>query len=221
VSALGPHTGRAPLAAGAPPGEASGALVLVHGRGGSAEDILGLADALGRPDLAVLAPRAAGNTWYPQSFLAPVEANEPGRSSGLAVLESIVSELAASGIPADRVILAGFSQGACLTLEYVARHPRRYGAVAGLTGGLIGPPGSLGGYEGSLEGTPVFLGSGDPDPHVPWARVKETAEILGRLVADVELERYPGRPHTVSEDELLRLDSLIERALAASPTTSA
>lgn len=221
MSALGPHAGRAPLAAGAPPGEASGALVLVHGRGGSAEDILGLADALGRPDLAVLAPRAAGNTWYPQSFLAPVEANEPGRSSGLAVLESIVSELAASGIPSDRVILAGFSQGACLTLEYVARHPRRYGAVAGLTGGLIGPPGSLGGYEGSLEGTPVFLGSGDPDPHVPWARVEETAEILGRLGADVELERYPGRPHTVSEDELLRLDSLVERALAASPTTSA
>lgn len=221
MSALGPHVGRAPLAAGAPPGEASGALVLVHGRGGSAEDILGLADALGRPDLAVLAPRAAGNTWYPQSFLAPVEANEPGRSSGLAVLESIVSELAASGIPSDRVILAGFSQGACLTLEYVARHPRRYGAVAGLTGGLIGPPGSLGGYEGSLEGTPVFLGSGDPDPHVPWARVEETAEILGRLGADVELERYPGRPHTVSEDELLRLDSLVERALAASPTTSA
>lgn len=221
MSALGPHVGRAPLAAGAPPGEASGALVLVHGRGGSAEDILGLANALGRPDLAVLAPRAAGNTWYPQSFLAPVEANEPGRSSGLAVLESIVSELAASGIPSDRVILAGFSQGACLTLEYVARHPRRYGAVAGLTGGLIGPPGSLGGYEGSLEGTPVFLGSGDPDPHVPWARVEETAEILGRLGADVELERYPGRPHTVSEDELLRLDSLVERALAASPTTSA
>ena len=150
-----------------------------------------------------------------------MEANEPGRSSGLAVLESIVSELAASGIPSDRVILAGFSQGACLTLEYVARHPRRYGALAGLTGGLIGPPGSLGGYEGSLEGTPVFLGSGDPDPHVPWARVEETAEILGRLGADVELERYPGRPHTVSEDELLRLDSLVERALAASPTTSA
>jgi predicted esterase len=196
-------------------------LILVHGRGGSAEDILGLAGALSRSDLAVLAPRAAGNTWYPQSFLAPVEANEPGRSSGLSVIESLVEDLAASGFPSEKVILAGFSQGACLTLEYVARHPRRYGAVAGLTGGLIGPPSTLSGYEGSLDGTPVFLGSGDPDPHVPWPRVEETAEILGRLSAQVEVERYPGRPHTISQDELARLESLVERALATSPTTSA
>lgn len=218
MSSFGPHAAHTPLVAGAPRDDATGALILVHGRGGSAEDILGIADALGRSDLAVIAPRAAGHTWYPQSFLAPVAANEPGRSSGLSVLESIVTDLAASGVPSEKVILAGFSQGACLTLEYVARHPRRYAAVAGLTGGLIGPPGSLGGYEGSLAGTPVFLGSGDPDPHVPWPRVEETAEMLRRLGAEVETKRYPGRPHTISQDELARLDALLERSLT-SPTS--
>ena len=216
MTTFGPHAAQTPLIAGVPGDEATGALILVHGRGGSAEDIVGLADALGRNDLAVVAPRAAGHTWYPQSFLAPVSANEPGRSSGLSVLESIVQRLAASGVPSEKVILAGFSQGACLALEFAARHPRRYGAVAALTGGLIGPPGSLGGYEGSLAGTPVFLGSGDPDPHVPWARVEETAAILGELGAQVELERYPGRPHTISRDELLRFESLVEEALAES-----
>lgn len=212
MSAVGPHAGEPPAIAGVPWEEAAGALVLVHGRGGSAEGILGLAEAFGRKDLAVIAPRAAGNTWYPQSFLAPVAANEPGRSSGLSVLESMVQELADSGIPSEKVILAGFSQGACLTLEFVARHPRRYGAVAGLTGGLIGPPGSLGGYKGSLEGTPIFLGSGDPDPHVPWVRVEETAAILGELGAQVALARYPGRAHSISQDELERLQILVADA---------
>ena len=214
MSALGPHAAEPAAYAGLPPQEATAALVLVHGRGGSAEDILGLADFIDARDLALVAPRAAGHTWYPQSFLAPVAANEPGRSSGLSVLESIVEDLKASGIPSEKVILAGFSQGACLTLEFVARHPQRFGGVAGLTGGLIGPPGSLGGYEGSLDGTPVFLGSGDPDPHVPWARVEETAEILEQLGAVVEVERYPGRPHTISQDELIRLDALVAQALS-------
>ena len=214
MSSLGPHTAQPPLVAGVPRHEAVGVLILVHGRGGSAEDILSLAEAIGRSDLAVIAPQAAGHTWYPQSFMAPVDANEPGRSSGLSVLESIVTELASFGIPSERLVLAGFSQGACLTLEFVARHPRRYGAVAGLTGGLIGPPGSLGGYEGSLEGTPVFLGSGDPDPHVPWTRVEETAEILAQLDAEVETARYPGRGHTISKDEIIRLDSLVNRVVS-------
>lgn len=209
MTAVRPHAGQPPAIAGVPWEEAAGALILVHGRGGSAEDILGLTQAIDRQDLAVIAPRAAGHTWYPQSFLAPVAANEPGRSSGLSVLESIVQGLAESGIPSEKVILAGFSQGACLTLEFVARHPRRYGAVAGLTGGLIGPPGSLGGYEGTLAGTPIFLGSGDPDPHVPWARVEETAAILSGLGARVELQCYPGRAHTISPEELQRLDSLV------------
>ena len=140
-------------------------------------------------------------------------ANEPGRSSGLSALESLVQDLGAAGLPSERVVLAGFSQGACLTLEFAARHPRRYGALAGLTGGLIGPPGSLNGYEGSLEGTPVFLGSGDPDPHVPWSRVEETDAILTNLGARVDIERYPGRAHTVSLNELRRLHRLIQAVL--------
>ena len=210
MSAFGPHAAESPLIAGRRPEEAGAALILVHGRGGSAEDILGLAEAIDARDLALIAPRAAGHTWYPQSFLAPVEANEPGRSSGLSVLDSIVQDLGTSGIASESVILAGFSQGACLTLEFVARHPRRYGGVAGLTGGLIGPPGSLGAYQGSLDGTPVFLGSGDPDPHVPWLRVEETGAVLSELGAEVELERYPGRPHSISRDELARLDTLVQ-----------
>jgi predicted esterase len=217
MSDLAPHAGLPPALAGVARDEAKAALVLVHGRGGSAEDILALTEAIDTEEITVIAPRAAGHTWYPQSFLAPVAANEPGRSSGLAVLQSIVTDLDRSGIPPQRVILAGFSQGACLTLEFIARHPRRYGAVAGLTGGLIGPPGSLGGYEGSLEGTPVFLGSGDPDPHVPWHRVEETAAVLGELGAKVQLERYPGRAHTVSREELLQLGSLVRKTLAQAP----
>jgi predicted esterase len=211
--ARGPHAGQLPAFAGVAIENADAALILVHGRGGSAEDILGLGEALGRPDLALIAPRAAGHTWYPQSFLAPIGANEPGRSSGLSVLDALVGDLTVSGIPTGRVALAGFSQGACLVLEFVARYPRRYAAVAGLTGGLIGPPGTLGGYEGSLGGTPVFLGSGDPDPHVPWSRVEETATILRHLDAEVELQRYPGRAHTVSAGELHRLRDLLDRAL--------
>lgn len=210
MTAHGPHADQPALISGVPPEEAAATLILVHGRGGSAEDILAVADALARSDLAVIAPRAAGNTWYPLSFMAPVAANEPGRGSGLSVLDSIVGDLEARGVSPRDVVLAGFSQGACLTLEFVARHPRRYGAVAGLTGGLIGPPGTLDGYEGSLEGTPVFLGSGDPDPHVPWARVEETARILSDLGASVETKLYPGRPHTVSGDEILQLASLVE-----------
>lgn len=208
-----PHGGLAPLVSGPPAAEVGAALVLVHGRGGSPEGILSLAAALGRDELPVLAPRAAGNTWYPQSFLAPVAANEPGRSSGLAVLDSLVERLADDGVPSSRVVLAGFSQGACLTLEYVARHPRRFGGVAGLTGGLIGPPGSLGGYSGSLDATPVFLGSGDPDPHVPWSRVEETARVLEGLGAQVTSRRYPGRSHTVGPDEIDELRALVDGVL--------
>ena len=218
MTAFGPHATQPPVAAGVPLGEADAALILVHGRGGSAEDILGLADAVDCRDLALIAPRAAGRTWYPHSFLAPVEANEPGRSSGLSVLDSIVQDLVASGIAPEKVILAGFSQGACLTLEFVARHPRRYGAVAGLTGGLIGPPGTLSGYQGSFEGTPIFLGSGDPDPHVPWVRVEETAGVLAELGASVELERYPGRPHSISRDEVARLNALVHEVRVGSHT---
>lgn len=215
----GPHQGQSLATAGRPSAEAAAAMILVHGRGASAESILTLAHELAHPAFAYLAPQAAGFTWYPQSFLAPLEANEPGLSSGIARLADLVDELEAEGLSSERVMVVGFSQGACLALEFAARHPRRYGAVAGLTGGLIGPPGTPRRYAGSLAGTPVFLGAGDPDPHVPFARVEETAEVLGELGAEVTLRRYPGLPHTVNEDELAAVRRMMQ-ALAPTPATA-
>jgi predicted esterase len=209
------------LRAGARTGEATAAVVLAHGRGGDPEDMLGLAAQLRLPGVAYLAPEAAGHTWYPNSFLAPIASNEPWLSSALALLGATVDGLGAEGVAPERVMLLGFSQGACLTLEYAARHARRWGAVVGLTGGLIGPPGTPRDYPGSLDGTPVFLGSSDPDPHVPWARVEETAGVLRRLGAEVTVRRYPGMPHTVNEDELAAARDLLARlvtpASAGSP----
>jgi predicted esterase len=154
------------------------------------------------PTIAALAPQAAGSTWYPHSFLAPIEANQPFLDSALNRIESLVGDLLAREVQSDRIALLGFSQGACLTAEFVARHPRPYAAVIAFTGALIGPPGTARNYAGSLHGTPVFLGTGDPDPHVPFEQVKETAAVLKRLGAEVELRRYPGMPHMINEDEL-------------------
>jgi predicted esterase len=207
----GPHAGQPILTAGPPPEGAVGTLVLVHGRGASAEDILALTEELRVEGLAALAPQAAGRSWYPYSFLAPLEANQPYLDSALGRIESIVAGLLARGVPGERIALLGFSQGACLTLEFAARHPRRYGALMGLTGGLIGPPGTPRDYPGSLDGTPVFLGANDPDPHVPFERVRETAAVLARMGAEVELRRYPGMPHTISEDELDACRALLNR----------
>ncbi len=212
TAGLPPHAGQPVAVWGRAHGVAESAVILVHGRGATAQDILTLAPELDQPDCIFLAPQAAGNTWYPYSFLAPRERNEPGRSSGLAALESLLDQLAAEGIPAARVALLGFSQGACLTLEFAARNPRRFRAICGLTGGLLGPPGSLGEYPGSLAGTPVFLGCGDPDPHVPWQRVEETAAIFQRLDAQVTLQRYPGRAHTVSADEIAQVRALLAQS---------
>ena len=209
-----PHAGQTTLGAGPTPEAAAATLVLLHGRGGSAEDMLSLYTELRLPDLAALAPQAAGNTWYPNSFLSPLEANQPYLNSALRRIESIVADLLARGVPSDRIALLGFSQGACLALEFTARHPRRYGAVIGLTGGLIGPPGTAREYPGSLDGTHVFLGTSDPDPHVPFARVRETEAVLTRMGAAVELRRYPGMPHTVNQDELDATRSLLERVLS-------
>ncbi len=206
-----PHAGQPILTAGPEPAQADATLVLVHGRGSTAESILSLHAELGLPALAALAPQAADNTWYPNSFLAPLEANQPYLDSALRRIESIVADLRARGVPSDRVALLGFSQGACLTLEYAVRRPRRYGGVIGLTGGLIGPPGTPRDYPGSLVGTPVFLGTSDPDPHVPYARVRETETVLTRMGATVELRRYPGMPHTVNQDELDATRALLQR----------
>jgi predicted esterase len=190
------------------------ALLLLHGRGATAKSMLSLFGVLDVPKIAAFAPEATGNSWYPNSFLAPLESNQPFLDSALSRIESIVSDLMSRGMASHRIALLGFSQGACLTLEFVARHPRRYGAVIGLTGGLIGPPGTPRNYPGSLAAVPVFLGTSDPDPHVPFERVKETETVLRRMGAEVELRRYPGMPHTIEGDELDAARSLLERASA-------
>jgi len=196
------HRGQRIVSAGLPLGEAKAVMILIHGRGASAESILQLARELDRPGFAFLAPQASGYTWYPYSFLAPIEQNEPFLNSALRLVGKAVSQALDAGVPSERIMLLGFSQGACLTLEFTARNPRRYGGVVGLTGGLIGPDETPRDYPGSLGGTPVFLGTSDPDPHVPVARVEETARVLERMGAQVTTRVYPGRGHTVNEDEL-------------------
>jgi predicted esterase len=196
-----PHGGRPVLAAGAPLERAAAALVLVHGRGGSARDMLALAREVAPAGVACLAPQAAGQSWYPFSFLAPIERNEPALSSGLAVLSGLIAETERA-VPAERIVLLGFSQGACLALEHAARNARRLGAVVGLSGGLIGPPGTPRDYAGSFAGTPVFLGCGDVDPHIPLERVAESAEVYRRLGAEVTERIYPGFGHAVNQDEM-------------------
>jgi predicted esterase len=196
------HDGGAVLQAGIPLDKARLAVVLLHGRGSTAEDILGLGSAFELSNVAYLAPQAAGHTWYPLSFLAPREANEPYLSSALAKVESIVRSLEQVGFGRDRIVIAGFSQGACLSTEFVASHPARYGGLIAFTGGLIGPPDSLHTPAGKLDGTPALLCGGDPDSHVPWRRVEESAAILSTMGAKVTTKRYPGRPHTITQEEI-------------------
>jgi len=197
------------VASGAPLGEARAAAVLVHGRGGSAEDMLGLADEFGQRDIAYLAPQAAGHTWYPYSFLAPLEQNEPHLSNALATVSATLDRLTEEGFAAERVALIGFSQGGCLALEYVARNAKRYGAVAGLSAGLIGPPGTPRDYAGALAATPVFLGCSDVDSHIPLARVHESRDAFQKLGADVTERIYPGMGHTVNADEIAHVTKLL------------
>jgi phospholipase/carboxylesterase len=209
-----PHANQPIHYGGAPLAEAKGAIVLLHGRGASAEDILSLGEALQQPDLALVAPQAAGHTWYPNSFLAPREANEPFLSSALAKVASVVAEIEAAGITRNRVVIAGFSQGACLTTEFVASNPARYAGLVAFTGGLIGPLGMDLHKKGQLAGTPALLLSGDPDPHVPWQRVEDSARELNLMGAVVEAIRYPGRPHTVSMPEVELARKLLAKAFA-------
>ncbi|GGG90515.1 alpha/beta hydrolase [Silvibacterium dinghuense] len=196
------HGGAPVLTAGARLASAKGALILLHGRGASAEDILGLGAAIGKASLAMIAPQAANHTWYPYSFLAPRAQNEPWLSSALEKLAAIVEEVKRGGIGEDRIVIAGFSQGACLATEFVASHPARYAGLIAFTGGLIGEPGSDLRHAGSLAGTPALLLSGDPDPHVPWSRVEESAAVLSEMGAAVTAQRFPGRSHTVSAAEI-------------------
>ncbi len=205
----GPHQGQPVLTAGEPLDKAKAAMIMVHGRGASAEDILSLTTELNQPGFAYLAPQAAGYTWYPNSFLAPIASNEPGLSSGLAVIASLLAKLTEAGISPERTILLGFSQGACLTLEFAARNARRYGGLAGLSGGLIGPDGTPRDYPGSLDGTPVFLGCSDVDPHIPKERVEFSAEVLQRLGGNVITRLYPRMEHTINRDEIRQIQDMM------------
>ena len=204
-----PHAGQPVLRAGPSPKDARLVAILLHGRGASAEDILGLADQFTAGDIAYLAPQAAGSTWYPYSFLAPIAQNEPWLGSALRVVAGLVEDLSQQGIPADRVVVMGFSQGACLTLEFAARHAQRYAAVVAFTGGLIGPPGTRWEYGGDFAGTPTFIGSSDVDPHVPLERVQESTAVFRRMGASVDERIYPRMGHTINADELEAVNALL------------
>jgi len=204
-----PHRGQPIRHRGVEPASARLVVVCVHGRGASAADILSIADELGTSDVAYLAPEAADHTWYPYSFLAPIEDNQPYLDSALGVLAAIVDDLAAQQIPAGRVALVGFSQGACLALEFAARHAQRYGAIVAFSGAAIGPPGTQRIHPKGMLGTPVFLGCSDVDPHIPLARVQETAALFRALGATVDARIYPGMGHTINSDELRAARALL------------
>ena len=195
--------------AGAKLESATAAMIMVHGRGATAESILTLVQAIDTPGFVYLAPQAAGNTWYPNSFLAPISSNEPGISSGLAAIDQLMKRIGAAHIPPERTMLLGFSQGGCLSLEYAARHARRYGGIAGLSGGLIGPDGTPRDYPGSFNGTPVFLGCSDADFHIPVERVHETAKVFKKIGAIVDVRLYPGMGHIVNDDEVNAVKKLM------------
>jgi len=197
------------IAAGRPLSQADKALILVHGRGGRAGDILFLADELNVGDYALLAPQATDNSWYPYSFLMPPTQNEPWLSSALDVLKQLVADIKAAGISPENIYFLGFSQGACLTLEFVTRNATRYGGVAAFTGGLIGDRIYPENYTGDFGGTPIFIGTSDPDPHVPVPRVHATTKILQDMNASVTEEVYPLMGHTISQQEIDRANDLI------------
>jgi predicted esterase len=209
------HQGQPIVTSGTPVERATMAMIMLHGRGASAADILSLADEFHEPDVAYLAPQAAGSTWYPNRFSAPVESNEPWLTSALGVVADVLSLVATAGIPVERTLLLGFSQGACLALEYAARHPRPYGGVAGLSGALIESGDERRQYTGTLRGVPVYLGCSTSDPHVPSARVEQSAEVLRGLGAEVTLRLYPNMEHTVNADEVQFVRSMIASIGAA------
>ena len=205
-----PHAGQPVLRAGSPVADARLVAIMIHGRGASAENILQLGREFRAADIAYLAPQAAGSTWYPYSFLSPIDQNEPGITSGLRVIESLIEDVTRQGIQPERIVLMGFSQGACLSLEFAARHARQYAAVVGFSGGVIGPPGTPRDYAGTFGQTPVFLGCSDVDPHIPLERVHETAAVFRRMGASVDERIYPGMGHTVNEDEIEVVRTLLK-----------
>jgi phospholipase/carboxylesterase len=197
------------LTAGTPLDKAKGALILLHGRGGTAENIISLAGEFNINELAIVAPQASNQSWYPYSFMMPVAQNQPALDSALQIIGELVDDLIAKGIPTEQIYFAGFSQGACLTLEYVARNAKRFGGVIAFTGGLIGKELTTENYKGDFNNTPILITTGDPDPHVPLSRVEESAAILKNLNADVTVKVYKGRPHTITGDEIELANQLI------------
>lgn len=208
-----PHQGQRIYTLGKPLAAAKAAMILIHGRGATAESILELAPLLPHPNLAYLAPQAAGNAWYPNRFIAPIASNEPFLSSALQTIDDLLTAVAQAGIPAEKVILGGFSQGACLAAQFVARTPQRYGGLLVFSGGLIGPPGGLPVYTGDLQETPVFIGCSNVDFHIPEERVHETAAILAQLGGSVNKRIYPNMEHTIIQDELDEAQRIVDAIL--------
>lgn len=221
TTASDPHAGQPVLTAGAPLTDAEAVVIAIHGRGATPGDILNLERALDVERVAWLAPAAAGRNWYPLRFISPKAGNQPYLDSALRRIASLVDEVTAGGVPHESIVLLGFSQGACLSLEFAARHPRRWGGVVAFSGGLIGEPGTVWDTPGSLEGTPVFIGCSDVDPHIPLDRVRESAEVMTRMGATVDLRIYPGMPHTVNGDEIAAGRRVLEAARRPRGTASA
>lgn len=205
----GPHQSRQVVSRGAPPKKAGLAIILVHGRGATAEGMTLFAEEFDRDDIHYRAIQADRNTWYPRSFLAPSELNEPGISSGLQAIYDQITTLNKMGLPTNQIVLLGFSQGACLATEFAARHPQRFGGIVGFSGGLIGETIDPQQYRGSLQQTPVFLGCSDRDPHIPKERVDITEEIFRQLEADVTKRIYKGMGHTVNKDEIDEVNKIL------------
>jgi predicted esterase len=206
----GPHQNSNIVTHGVSPEEAEFAMIMIHGRGASAESIITLSNEFDTGNIHYRAPQANQFTWYPYSFLQPTERNEPGLSSGLQVIFDIISDLENEGIPKKKIVLLGFSQGACLATEFVARHPSQYGGLIALSGGLIGESVQTENYEGDLKGTPYFVGCSDIDPHIPVERVDDSVKVLEKLGADVTRKIYPGMGHTVNEDEIFHIKKILE-----------
>ena len=212
---MGAHEDQPLLVQGPEMRDAQGLLILLHGRGSTARDIMTLAAQFRHEGLAFAAPQADGNSWFPYSFLVSTKQNQPGIPSAMTVIRSLVTEADLLGVPRAKIMILGFSQGACLALEFAARNPVRYGAIFALSGGLIGPPGTTWESEHSLDGTPVFIGCSDVDPHIPRSRLEESGEVLTRLGAAVTLKLYPGMGHTISGAELEQVNGMVASVMAA------
>lgn len=206
-----PHANASLHEQGASLDDATVAMILLHGRGASAQGILALAQAFETTEVAYLAPQAVHRSWYPESFMAPIDQNEPELSSALKLVGETIEQVRDAGLNTERTILLGFSQGACLATEYAARNPQRYGGVVGLSGGLIGPDGTTFDFDGTLDGTPIFLGCSDQDPYIPLERVEETAEVFRGMSAKVTKQIYEGMGHTTNEDELRHIRALLDQ----------